>query len=174
MRTNAFLRKCFQSKSFAYAPHSLDERYQMGIHESPTASADPAAPNVGMSRTFNGTLNASPMTSMRNRSLIFPVQAMIWKLIWRRKLKTRNGADHANILPDSSNFVPKNAMAKSVPKRPRARLAGIAATEKYFVKNCRMEATWCSSLLHANHETTGKRNPMRGVTSKNGIPMRLR
>lgn len=86
----------------------------------------------------------------------------------------RNGADHASILPDSSNLVPKNAVAKSVQKSPRARLAGMAATAKYFVKNFRIAEICPSSLLQASQETTGKRKPMSGVTRRNGMPMRLR
>lgn len=55
------------------------------------------------------------------------------------EVNTRNGADQARIRPDSSDFDPKNATAKSVQNSPRARLAGMAATAKYLVKNFRIE-----------------------------------
>lgn len=86
----------------------------------------------------------------------------------------RNGADHASMFPDSVNFSPKNAMAKSVPNIPMASDVGIAKAEKYFEKNLRIDSILDSSALPANHEMTGNRNPMSGVMSRNGIPMRLR
>lgn len=158
----------------AYSEHLRDERYQMGIHDKPTARADHTAPMVGMRAMFNGMFTASQTRRICSRSLIFPVPAMIWKLIWRRKLKIRNGADQARILPDSSNFEPKNATAKSVQNNPSARLAGIAATAKYLVKNFRMEEIFSDWPSPEKLETTGNKNPMSGVTRRNGMPMRLR
>ncbi len=86
-----------------------------------------------------------------------------------------NGADHARMFPDSRNFSPKKAMAKSVPKRASANATGIAAAEKYFVKNFRIEAIFSPlPSPEANHDITGNKNPMSGVMSRKGIPMRLK
>ncbi len=50
----------------------------------------------------------------------------------------------------------------------------MAAAEKYFVKNFRIEVIFPSSSLPANPEMTGNRNPMSGVMRRKGIQMRLR
>lgn len=173
-RTARFLTKYAQSNRTGYSPHFAFDRYHKGIHERPTANAEPAAPNVGISTRLRGMLNARPTSRMRSLSRMRPVPAMIWKLIWRRKLKTRKGADQERNRPDSANFVPKKATAKSGPKRPSARLTGIAATAKYFVKNRRIEDIPEEFLSSDNQDTTGNKNAMSGVTRRKGMPMRLR
>lgn len=86
----------------------------------------------------------------------------------------RNGADHARIRPDSANFGPKSATAKSYPKSPSAKDDGIAAAAKYLTKKRRIGTIFRSCQEPEYPETTGKRNAIMGVTRRNGMPMRLR